>query len=68
MAFKRGELVGLTVESAVDNQRQLVKFESKENDRCSRDLWWEKSNMRVSLPDGIIATERSLAHAIQGIR
>lgn len=38
MVFRRGEFVGLTVESAVDNQRQLVKFESKENDRRSRDI------------------------------
>jgi len=38
MMSKRGEFVGLMVESAVDNQRQLAKFDSKENDRCSMDL------------------------------
>ena len=57
MAFKRGEFVGLMVESAVDNQRQLVKFESRENDRCSRDLWWEKLSVWASLSGIIIATE-----------
>ena len=57
MAFRRGEFAGLMVESAVDNQRQLVKFESKENDRCSRDLWREKSNMRASPPELMIAAE-----------
>ena len=57
MVFKRGEFVGLTVDSAVDNQRQLVKFESKENDRRSRELWWEKSNMWASLAGLTIATE-----------
>jgi len=45
MVCKRGEFVGSMVESAVDNQRQLAKFDSKENDRCSRDLWREKSNI-----------------------
>jgi hypothetical protein len=45
MVFNRAEFVGLTVESAADNQRQLAKFGSKENDRRSRDLWWERSNV-----------------------
>ena len=45
MVFNRGEFAGLTVESAADSQRQLAKFESRENDRRSRDLWWEKSNV-----------------------
>jgi len=53
---KRGEFVVLMVESAVDNQRQLAKFESNENDRCSRDLWREKSNIWAFLPGIIKAT------------
>lgn len=53
MVLSRGEFIGLTVESAIDNQRQLAKFESKENERCSRDPWWEKSKVR--LPGMIMA-------------
>ena len=45
MVLNRGKFAGLTVESATYSQRQLVKFESKENDKCSRFLWWEKSNV-----------------------
>jgi len=56
MAFKRGEFAGFMVENAVDNQRQLAKFESNENDRCSRDLWREKSNTWALFPGAMIAT------------
>jgi len=56
MVLRCGEFVGLMVESAVDNQRQVVKLESKENDRCSMDIWWEKSNICASLSGIIIAT------------
>lgn len=42
MTFKRGEFVGLMVESAVDNQQRLVKFESKESDRSSRGATTDK--------------------------
>jgi len=70
MVFRRGEFVRLMVESAIDNQRQLAKLESKENDRCSRDIWREKSNICASLPDIMIATRgvsaRGLWHLIKG--
>ena len=70
IAFRRGESVRLMVESAIDNQRQLAKLESKENDRCSRDIWCEKSNICASLPDTIIATRgvsaRGLWRLIKG--
>ena len=49
MVFRRGEFLRLIIESVVDSRRQLAKLESKENDSCLRDLWREKSNMRVSL-------------------
>ena len=56
MVLNRDEFSGSTVESAVDNQRQLAKFESRENDRCLRELWREKSNIRVSLPGIMMGT------------
>ena len=71
IVLNRGDFAGLMVESAADNQRQLTKPESRENDTRPRDLWWEKSNVQAFCSGMIIATGgvnmRGCKHFVKGI-
>lgn len=63
MVRKRGEFVGLMVERADDNQLQLEKFDSREKDACSRDLWWRKLNV-WAFPLGMIIAGTTVSTAV----